>query len=116
MGKLIVSQGYIGDMAEDQTFYFWFSSCDKNGASVALTALGTLGVTIGSNGLSVQSGMTVTQTADGIVGLHRVEVDLSVDTSFVGITDYTIGLTGAVVDGETINAVLCHFSIKNRLK
>jgi len=116
MGKLIESQGYLGDMELDQTFYFWFSSCDKDGASVAITTLGTLGVTIDGASLSVQSGMTVTQAADGVVGIHRVEIDLSIDTSFITGINYTIGLTGAVVDGETINAILCHFSIEKRLK
>ena len=115
MSKLIEPQGYLGDMAEDQTFYFWFTSCNKDGASIAITAIGSTVVYRDVSSISVAAGITITQDADGVTGCHRVEVILS-DSDFLIGYDYRIVQTGMTVDAETLNVTLCEFSIENRLK
>jgi hypothetical protein len=116
MGKLVQPQGYVGDMEEDQAFVFWFSSCDKDGASITITTIGTIREYRDVTVQTPSGGVTITQNADGKTGCHRVVVDLSAASWYVPGRDYRIALTGMTVDGETVNVALCEFSIENRLK
>jgi len=117
MGKLVDSQGYLGDFDVDSTHHFWFTTCDKDGGSVNITHLGTIRAQRGSNTISSPAGISISQNplslADG--GLHRVDMDLSADTFFIADNDYVLYLFGCEVDTETINVILCQFSIENRL-
>ena len=114
MGKLLEGADWVGNMRENQTFYFWFTTCDKDGNSVAMTSLGSTGARQKSS-TSPSAGLTVDQNADGRTGCHRVTVDTSAAFYNTG-EDFVIQTTGAVVDGETIDAALCAFSIENRLE
>jgi hypothetical protein len=115
MGKLIESQGYQGNFSEDSSFVFWFTSCDKDGASVAITTIGTITARRGVTSAVAPSGVTITQDADSRTGCHRVSVDLSADAFFTTDNDYSLFLTGTTVDSESLNPVLCTFSIEKRL-
>ena len=62
--------------------------------------------------------MTDTEDFDSLTGIHVLTIDTNNDTGDSGFwvtgADYSVVLVGAVIDGQTVNAPLCHFSIENR--
>jgi hypothetical protein len=105
---------YLGDFAEDSLVHFCWSSNDKNGASVTRTTNGTIKVSKDSNTTESTAGITDTEDFDGITGVHNCRIDLSIDAFYAAGYDYSVVLVGAVIDGETVSAVLATFSIENR--
>jgi hypothetical protein len=105
---------YLGDFKEDSTLYFCFSTNDKNGASITRATNGTIRVYKDDNTIQSTAGITDTEDLDGLTGIHNCKIILTDDFYAVG-HDYSIVLTGTVIDGETVNAVLATFSIENRL-
>ena len=57
--------------------------------------------------------MTYTPNFDGVTGVNLVSIDTS-DAFYAAGHDYTVVLTGAAIDGETVNTVLAAFSIEHR--
>jgi len=104
---------YLGDFKEDSTHYFLWDSNDGDGASITRATDGT--VTVWKEGDSTSASTTgVTDAEDeGVTGLHRVSLVLT-DAFYATGKDYTVVLLGAVIDGQTVNAVLAEFSIENR--
>ena len=112
MGKLIDNVGYLGNFSPGDQILFWYPVCDKNGASVAKTTPGSYAVYKGNDDTQHTSDIS---NGSVVTGLYSIQIVTSVATSFyVASYDYKLVLTGAVVDGETVNAVLCTFSLDNR--
>ena len=105
---------YLGDFKEDSTLYFCWNTNDKDGASITRATNGTISVYKDDNVTQSTAGITDTEDFDGLTGVHNCKIDLSADAFYATSHDYTVVLSGAVIDGETVNAVLATFSIENR--
>lgn len=105
---------YLGDYAEDATLYFDWSTNDSSGASITRTTDGTISVYKDDNLTQSTAGITDTEDFDSLTGIHNCKIDLSADAFYATGHDYAVVLSGAVIDGQAVNAVLAHFSIENR--
>ncbi len=104
---------YLGNIVAGQTLNFLFSTNDGAGAAAAPTTAGTIRVYKDGNSTETTAGTTYTPSFDGVTGVNLVSLATS-DAFYAAGHDYAIVLHGAVVDGETVNAVLATFSIANR--
>lgn len=104
----------LGDYKEDSILYFCWDTIDKNGASITRATDGTIKVYKDDDTTESTAGITDTEDFDGITGIHNCKIDLSSAAFYAAGHDYSVVLTGAVIDGETVNAVLATFSIENR--
>lgn len=105
---------YLGDYEEDAGLYFLWDTCDKNGAAITRSTSGTIKAYKDDGTTESTAGITDNEDFDGVTGVHLCKIDLSADAFYVAGHDYSIVLTGAVIDGENVNAVLATFSIENR--
>ena len=105
---------YLGDYEKDAVVYFCWDSNDKNGASITRATNGAIKVYKNNFIVECSNGITDIEDIDGLTGVHSCKIDLSWDDFYVGGFDYSVVLAGAVIDGETVNAVLASFSIENR--
>ena len=106
---------YLGDYPEDAGVTFYWNTVDGLGASITRATDGTVKV-IRDDGTDC-TGTSVTDTEDSPdVGIHKCVVDTSDNANFAVGYDYAVWVDGAVVDGQTINAVIAHFSIENRFQ
>lgn len=104
----------LGDYKEDSTLSYCWGTYDKNGANITRTTNGTIKVYKGDDTTESTSGITDTKDFDSLTGIHNCKIDLSTNAFYATGHDYSVVLTGAVIDGETVNAVLATFSIENR--
>lgn len=104
---------YLGNIALSQTLSFLFSTNDGGGAAVAPSTAGTVSVYKDGDTSQTTTGATYTPSFDGVTGVNLVQIATS-DAFYAAGHDYTIVLSGAVIDGETVNAVLATFSIEHR--
>lgn len=106
---------YLGDLAEDSTINFLWSTNDAAGASITRATDGTVSVYKDGNVAQSTAGVTGSEDFDSLTGIHLCTIDLSADAFYATGSDYDVVLSGATIDGQTVNAVLAHFSIENRL-
>ena len=104
---------YLGDYKEDATVYFCWDTNDKSGASVTRATNGTIHVYKDDGTTESVAGTTDTEDFDSLTGVHNCKIVLT-DAFYAAGHDYSVVLAGAVIDGETVNAVLATFSIENR--
>ena len=105
---------YLGDYKEDDTVYFMWNTNDGDGASITRSTDGTVYVyKDNANGTEVTTGVTDTEDFDSLTGVHACTIVLT-DAFYVTGADYAVVLKAATIDGQTVNAVLAHFSIENR--
>jgi hypothetical protein len=105
---------YLGDFKEDSTVYFCWDTNSKSGASITRATNGAIKVYKDDGTSESTAGLVDTEDFDGLTGVHNCKIDLSADSFYARGHDYTVVLAGAVIDGETVNAVLASFSIENR--
>jgi len=105
---------YLGDILEDAIIYFCWSSNGADGESITLATNGTISVYKNDDTTQSTAGITPLEDFDSVTGVHNVKIDTSADAFYQTAKDYTIILSGATIDGQTVNAVLGHFSIENR--
>ena len=105
---------YLGYYKEYETVYFLWSSNDGDGASVTRAADGTVSVYKDNGVAQSVAGVTDTEDFDSLTGIHACTIDLSADAFYAVGADYAVVLSAATIDGQTVNAVLAHFSIENR--
>ena len=105
---------YLGDIEEDSTIDFMWSSNDGAGGSVDRATNGQVRVYKGNGTVETTIGVTDDEAFDGLLGVHHTRI-VTTNVFYAIANDYTVVLQGAVIDGETVNAVLAHFSIENRL-
>lgn len=110
---------YLGNYAVNAIVDFMWNTFAGDGASITRATNGS--IRIYKNNSTTQrsssAGITDTEDFDSLTGLHHIRIDLSDNTDagfYAAGSEYFIVLEGAVVDGETINAVLAQFSIENR--
>ena len=105
---------YLGDFKEDSVLYFMWDTNDKNGASITRATDGTIQVYKDDGTTETTAGITDTEDFDSLTGVHNCKIDTSADAFYATGHDYSVVLSGATIDGETVNAVLANFSIENR--
>lgn len=107
---------YLGDYKEDETVHFVWSTNDGNGAAVNPTTAGSLRVykSDGTGEVTAPTGITDTRGFDGLTGVHHCKVDLDANSFYAKEQDYSIVLVGAVIDTQTVNAVIATFSVEKR--
>lgn len=105
---------YLGDYKEDSVIYFCWDTNDKSGGSITRATNGSIKIYKDDGTAESTAGITDTEDFDGVVGVHNCKIDLSSDVFYSAGNDYSVVLSGAVIDGETVNAVLATFSIENR--
>jgi hypothetical protein len=104
----------LGDMPEDSSIHFLWTTNDSNGEAITRSTDGTISVYKDNGVTQSTAGVTDTEDFDGITGLHACTIDLSADAFYATGSNYVVTLTGAVVDTRSVNAVLATFSIENR--
>jgi len=105
---------YLGDFKKDSMVYFCWGTNNKSGASITRATNGTVKVYKDDGTSESTAGIVDTEDFDGLTGVHNCKINLSADTFYAPGHDYSVVLAGAVIDGETVNAVLASFSIENR--
>lgn len=105
---------YLGDFKKDSVLYFCWSTNDKDGASITRQTDGTIKVYKDDVATESTLGITDTEDFDGLTGVHNCKIDLGIDAFYAEGHDYSVVLSGAIIDGETVNTVLVTFSIENR--
>jgi len=110
-----MTAAYLGDFAEDSTLHFMWDSADQDGASVTRSGNGEVRVYKDNGATQTTAGVTDTEDFDGLTGVHAVTIDLSADAFYATGSNYTVVLSGATIDSQTVNATLAHFSIQNRV-
>ncbi len=106
---------YLGDFDLSATVRFMWNTNDATGASVTRATNGTISVYQNGNTTQTTTGVTDTEDFDSLTGVHLCAVDTSADGTFYAAgRDFAVVLSGATIDGATVNAVLAHFSIAAR--
>lgn len=104
---------YLGDIPQDQTLYVAWSTNDSTGASVTRATDGTISVYKDDGTTQTTEGVTDTEDFDSLTGVHMLKL-VTTNAFYTPAHDYAIVLSGAVIDGQTVNTVLALFSIENR--
>lgn len=104
---------YLGDHLPGQPVKFPWSTNAKTGGATARSVAGSIRVYKGGSTTEFTSGVTDTANFDAVTGLQYGTLDTT-DPFYVAHEDYSIALIGAIIDGETVNAILACFSILNR--
>ena len=105
---------WLGDIAEDASISFTWSTNDVDGASITRATDGEVRVYKDGGVGQSTAGVTDTEDFDGLTGVHLCVIDTSADAFYATGSDYSVVLQCAVIDGQTVNAVLAEFSIENR--
>lgn len=101
----------LGDYRKGQIIDFIWGTNDSSGKSVTRSTDGTVSVYTGNSATQSTDGVTDTEDFDSTTGIHHCRIDTSYyDSGY----DYNVVLTGAVIDSQTVNAPIAHFSIDNR--
>ena len=111
-----MSAPYLGDYVEDEVVHFIWSSNDGSGASITRATDGTVSVYKDNGTTQSVAGVTDTEDFDSLTGIHVCTIDTSADAFYATGANYTVVLSAATIDGQTVNAVLAHFSIQNRFE
>lgn len=104
---------YLGDFVSQATVDFMWSSNNASGASVTRATNGTISVYKGNSTTQTTTGVTDTEDFDSLTGIHHCRI-ATTDAFYATANNYTVVLSGATIDGQTVNAVLATFSIENR--
>lgn len=102
---------YLGDFAEDQTVRFHWGTTAIAGESITRATNGTISVYKDGNTTQTTTGVTDTEDFDSLTGVHYCEI-ATTDAFYVAGSEYTVILSGATIDGKSINTPLAHFSIE----
>jgi hypothetical protein len=104
---------HLGDIIRGTTIDFMWNSFNSSGASVTRSTNGTVSVYKGNNLTQTTTGVTDTEDFDALTGVHHCRI-VTTDAFYVPMENYTVVLSAATIDGQTVNAALAHFSIENR--
>src|SRR3990172_7643260 len=107
----------LGDFRANSIIDFKWNTFGDFGQSITRSTNGN--IRIYKNNSATQrtsvAGITDTEDFDGLTGLHHLRIDLSNNTDagfYSTITPFQVVVEGMVVDGETMNVVIAHFSIE----
>ncbi len=105
----------LGDLTEDQTVDFKFSTVDTDNAPITLAGSPVVKVYKGNaDGTEVSTGVTLIVDFDSTTGMHHVRI-VTTDAFYAVANDYQVVITAGTVDGiSVVGTVLACFSIENR--
>ena len=103
----------LGNLTEDSSVVFYWNTYDDSGASVTRATDGTVKVRR-DDATDCTAGVVTDGEDDPATGIHKATLDLSGNANLIVAHDYIVYVEGAVIDGDTINAVLARFSIQKR--
>ena len=92
-----------------------WSSNDSDGASITRSTDGEVRVYKDNGATQSVAGITDTEDFDSLIGVHVCTIDLNSDAFYAIGANYTVVLQGATIATRSVNAVLAHFSIQNRV-
>jgi len=106
----VVPAGYLGDYKKEVPVHFLWST------RAATSTDGTVKVykDNGASEVTVPTGITDTRDFDSKTGVHLCSIDLSATSFYAKDKDYIVVLSGAVINGVTVNTVIASFSIEKR--
>lgn len=104
---------YLQDYLPGQTVRVWWSSYAAAGASLGPATPGTISIYKGAGTSPSTTGITDVRNFNGITGIHLASIDLS-NVFYAAYEDYAVVLSGAVLDGQSVDGMLAQFSIMNR--
>ncbi len=104
---------FLGDIPADQTIHFAWGTNDADGASITRATDGTVQVYKDAGTTESTEGVTDVEDFDDLDGVHMCTI-VTTNAFYAAGHDYTVVVKGAVIDGNTVNAVLATFSIQNR--
>ena len=103
---------YLGDFLKNQTVRFAWNASAASGASITRATNGTIYVYKDGNlTTETTTGVTDTEDADSLPGVNVVAI-ATTDAFYTAGSEYMVVLKGAVIDGQTVNAILAHFSLE----
>ena len=110
---------YLGDFQTTMIVDFKWNTNAASGASITRATDGSIRIYKDNSTTerTSSSGITDSEDFDTLTGVHHCRIDLSDNTDagfYAAGHEYQVVLVGAVIDGQTVNAVLAHFSIENR--
>lgn len=114
--ELAINAGNLGDYKESATVYFIWRTIDQGGAAVNPSTAGTVRVykNNGTGQVTAPTGITDTRGFDSLTGIHLCAIDLSANSFYATDQDYSVVLTGATIDSQSVSAVIGTFSIEKR--
>lgn len=107
---------YQGDLTEDQTLDFTFTTRQfSTGAPFTLAGTPALSVYKANGTTQSTAGVTLTVDFDTVTGLNHVRIDTSADAFYATANDYSVVITTGTVDGVSVmGETIATFSIENR--
>jgi len=109
---------YLGDFKVSEDIIVFFDTNDKNGGAIdpSITAANIKVYKDGDAGTEISvDGDEYTESFDSLDGINKIVLDVSDhDTFYTAGSDFSVVLSTATIDGETVRAVLATFSIENR--
>ena len=104
---------YLGDFPVSGVVDFKWSSNNADGASITRATNGTVSVYKSNSTTQSTAGVTDTEDFDSLTGIHHCRIDTSADGTFYAAgNEFSVVLSAATIDSQTVNAVLAHFSIE----
>lgn len=108
---------YLGDYPVNGMIDFKWMTNAAAGASITRATDGTLRIYKDNSTTERSSlnGVTQTEDFDSTTGIHHVRIDLSdnTDSGFYSAGhEYQVVMSGMTIDGQSVNAVIAHFSIE----
>ena len=106
---------YLGNFSTSAVVDFKWNTNASSGASITRATNGTISVYKDNSTTQTTTGVTDTEDFDGLTGVHHCRITTASDGTFYSAaSDFQVVLSGATIDGQTVNAVIAHFSILNR--
>jgi hypothetical protein len=100
----------LGDYAPGETVSFLWSSYNASGASVTRATNGTVSVYKDSSDTQTTTGVTDSEDVDALTGIHRATI-ATTDAFYTPGSVFFVVLSGATIDGQSVNAILATFTI-----
>jgi len=106
---------YLGNLTEDQTIYFRFSTHEADGTPITLAGSAVVSVYKDDDDTQSVAGVVLSVDDDSVTGMHTVKIDTSADAFYAVGHDYSAVITTGTVDSvSVVGTVLATFSIENR--
>jgi hypothetical protein len=104
---------FLGEFFAGEIIRCMWDSAGADGASITRATNGTISVYKDNGTTQSTTGVTDTEDFDALTGVHAISIDTSADTTFYSPgSEFIIVLSGAVIDGKTVNAVLGSFALQ----
>jgi hypothetical protein len=108
---LCASAQYVGDYQIDDTVRIMWNTFGGDGESITRGTNGTVSWYEDGSTTQSTSGVTDSEDFDSLTGVHLVSIAATAANGFEDGKTYHVVVSGAAVDGQTINAEIGMFTI-----